>query len=358
MFLGVFAVVVYLCAFFTFTFLSVLMQGVGSLYLALASVAYLVFMGVSLSGVYLYFLHRTVVVPMRRLGEASRRVAQGDYTVRLAPRRSDGKKDEIDVLFDDFNAMAAELGSTEIMKKDFVSNVSHELKTPLAVIQSYASVLEAGGLTDSERADYTRKIGEASRRLSVLVTNILQLSRLENQQIPPRREAFLVSERLCGRALAFERIMDEKGIDLECDLDEGALAWGDPALLDTVWDNLVSNALKFTEPGGTVRLRVRRAEDGVLVTVADTGCGIPADDLTRIFDKFYQADSSHATQGNGLGLALVARIVALSGGSVSVESALGEGSAFTVRLDAAEVKDLDDAAPVPAAAPSPSVPSS
>lgn len=280
--------------------------------------------------------YHNVQHPIDQLGEAARKVTQGDYSVRLEPLRRDGKKDEFEVLFEDFNTMVAELGSTEMMKKDFISNVSHELKTPLAVIQNYATILQSGGLEEAEKREYAQKIADAAMRLSVLVTNILQLNRLENQKIAPRKTPFNLSEQLSRCAVGYEQLWEEKNITLEADLDQNVILTSDEELLDIVWNNLISNALKFTPTGGTVHIRVEQEGNTASVTVEDSGCGIEPEALRHIFDKFYQADESHATQGNGLGLALVKQIVVLLGGTVSVSSALGQGSTFTVRLEASK----------------------
>ena len=272
--------------------------------------------------------------PTNKLCHAAQRVASGDYSVRLAPSRTDGKKDEFEVLFEDFNVMTEELASTEMMKNDFVSNVSHELKTPLSVISNTATILESDDLTEAERKNYCEKIGEAARRLSVLVTNILQVNRLEHQKIQPKKKPFNLSEAIARCILIYDEKFEEKKIDLDTDLDENLIVVNDENLLDMVWTNLISNAIKFTPEGGNIRISLRRESKRASISVIDSGCGISAEDQRRIFDKFYQADTSRATQGNGLGLALVRRILELLGGTISLDSAPGHGSAFTVLLPA------------------------
>ena len=250
----------------------------------------------------------------------------------MSPMRRDGKKDEFEVLFEDFNTMVEELASTEMMKNDFVSNVSHELKTPLAVIQNYATILQSEELSEAEQKEYSRKIGQAVSRLSVLVTNILQVNRLENQKICPTLHPFNISEALSRCILNYDTLLSEKDIDLKVNLDQCLLLNSDENLLDMVWNNLLSNAVKFTPEHGHIKVMLRRENDFVSVSVADDGCGMDRETIRHIFDKFYQGDTSHATQGNGLGLALVKRIVDLLGGSVAVESAPQKGSVFTIRF--------------------------
>ena len=278
------------------------------------------------------FRRYVIMRPVRRLCQAAQQVAAGDFSVRLSPMRRDGKKDEFEVLFEDFNTMAEELSSTEMLKNDFISNVSHELKTPLSVIQNYATILQSDDLTEAERKEYSQRIGQAAGRLSTLVTNILQVNRLENQKIKPACKPFNLSEALSRCILNYDTLLEEKDIDLEVDFDQNLILNSDEELLDMVWNNLLSNAVKFTPEGGRIRIQMCRVGSAAEVTVADSGCGMDQETMRHIFDKFYQGDTSHATQGNGLGLALARRIVDLLGGTISVESTPEMGSAFTVRF--------------------------
>ena len=296
--------------------------------------AYLVVCSAAVLIAYAIVRKKKFIAPLEQLSIAAKRVSEGDYSYRIPPRRRDGKKDEFEVLYDDFNTMAAELASTEMMKKDFISNVSHELKTPLSVIQNYAAILQDPTLSDEERMDYSARILDASERLTVLVSNILQLSRIENKKIVAKQAPFNLSEQLCRCALTFEREWEEKDIAFEIDLDQSITLTSDEELLDIVWNNLISNALKFTPDGGTVALTAKREEAEIIVTVSDTGCGIEEGAIRHIFDKFYQADLSHAVSGNGLGLALVREVLNLIGGSIAVDSTPGKGSVFTVSLPA------------------------
>jgi len=273
--------------------------------------------------------------PMRMLSDAARQVAGGDFSVYLPPIRTDGKKDYVEVMFDDFNTMTDELGSIEMLTNDFISNVSHEIKTPLSVIQSYAEALRKTDITLEQRAEYTDTIISASQKLNTLVANILKLSKLENQKVPFAAEEFDLCRQLCDCALSTERLWEEKNITFNAEMDDRAFVCADKSILEIVWNNLLSNALKFTDPGGTVTLKQSSDGDTVTVAVSDTGCGMTKETMGRIFDKFYQGDTSHSKEGNGLGLALSLRAAQLAGGAISVESEPGKGSVFTVKLNSA-----------------------
>ncbi len=273
----------------------------------------------------------TVDRPVRRIVRAAERVIQGDFSVRIPRSRADALSG-FDTVIDYFNRMAAELGSTETLRTDFIANVSHELKTPLAVIQNYGTLLGQPALPEQERLLYAKTVTDASRRLAGLVTNILRLNKLENQKIFPTPAAFDLGEQLCECLLGFEAAWEEKGLQIETDLEDGVQICADAEMLSLVWNNLFSNAVKFTDEGGSIGLTLRTQGEFAVVTVSDTGCGISPEVGRHIFDKFYQGDPSHATQGNGLGLALVRRVMDLTGGEIAVESEPGRGSSFTVRL--------------------------
>ena len=277
--------------------------------------------------------------PLQEISEATKKVAQGDFSVRIAPLHEEGKEDYLDTMIRDLNAMITELGSIETLKTDFVSNVSHEIKTPLAVIQNYSSLLNAENLTEQERREYAGAISAATIRLNILITNVLRLSRLENQQIRPKSEQFDLGGQLTECLLGFENIWEEKEIEIEPDIEDDVIITSDRELLSIVWNNLLSNAFKFTEEGGTVSVSLRTEDKNAVVSVKDTGCGMPPETVRHVFDKFYQGDTSHSIQGNGLGLALVKRIVDIVGGEIRVESEPGEGSTFTVKLTRASKKN-------------------
>ncbi|MGN0312280.1 MAG: sensor histidine kinase, partial [Lachnospiraceae bacterium] len=217
-------------------------------------------------------------------------------------------------------------------KTDFFSNVSHEIKTPLAVIQNNAELLRTEGITEERSKECTENILHATRRLSNLITNMLKLNKLEKQIITPMPESFDLCAQLCDCALQFEDAWEKKEIEFDVDMEERVMIEADAGLLELVWTNLLSNALKFTPEGGRISLYQRSDEKTVMVTVSDTGCGMDESTKQKIFDKFYQGDTSHSTEGNGLGLALVKRILQLTDGTIRVVSEVGKGTKFTVAL--------------------------
>ena len=272
--------------------------------------------------------------PLQAISRATKQVAQGDFTVRVEPLHEEDKEDYLDLMIGDLNTMIAELGSIETLKTDFISNVSHEIKTPISVIQNYAKLLQADSLTEQERKDYSAAIYGAAVRLNTLIMNILRLNRLENQRISPATASFDLSAQLTECLLGFETVWEEKEMEIEPDIEDDVMVDSDKELLSVVWNNLLSNAFKFTEPGGTVGISLKAHDGFAVIRVRDTGCGISPEAARHIFEKFYQGDTSHAVQGNGLGLALVKRILDMTGGEIHLESKLGEGSTFTVKLKA------------------------
>lgn len=279
-------------------------------------------------------IRRNYQEPLERISSAAKKVAEGDFSVYLKPQHTLDQADCLDVLVEDFNKMVEELGSIETLKTDFFSNVSHEFKTPLSVILSNAELLQKSGQLSEEQQGLVENILYSSRRLSDLIQNMLKLNKLEKQTILPVAETYDVCAQLCECAVQFENLWEEKDIEFEADLEDSAYINADPGLMELVWNNLLSNAVKFTPIGGTITLKQSIDDMDVVIAVADTGCGMTPETKRHIFDKFYQGDSSHATNGNGLGLALVKRVVELSDAVISVNSKPGEGSVFTVRIPA------------------------
>lgn len=276
--------------------------------------------------------------PLHRMAEATRKVSEGDFSVYVPTIHTADKLDYLDVMIMDFNKMVEELGSIETLKTDFVSNVSHEMKTPIAIIKNYAQLLQTGKATEEQEKEYAKGIEDAASRLSSLISNILRLNKLEHQRITPEIEAYDVCRQLCESVFLFEDVLEEKGIELEADIEDTAMIAADANLMELVWNNLLSNAVKFTERGGNVTIRQTSDESHVRISVSDTGCGIAKENINHIFDKFYQGDTSHSTEGNGLGLALVKRVLELMDGEIQITSEVGKGSTFLVTLPAAKAE--------------------
>ncbi len=274
----------------------------------------------------------TIDRPVKQIVAAAERIAKGDYSVRIPDFHTNSQATGLDRIADCYNKMAEELSGVETLQTDFIANVSHELKTPLSVMQNYGTLLQQPELSEEERIQYAKGVSEACRRLANLITNILKLNKLENQQIFPAMQRYNLTAQLAECLLTYENVWESKNIDIETDLAEDVFITADPELLTLVWNNLLSNAFKFTEPGGTVGLTLKVENDCAVIAVSDTGCGISPEVGKHIFDKFYQGDTSHATQGNGLGLALVRRVVSIVGGDIAVSSEVGKGSTFTVKL--------------------------
>ena len=270
--------------------------------------------------------------PVKQIMAALDQVMQGDFSVRIEPVKEFAGETGFNEIIGCLNKMTAELQGTETLRTDFIANVSHELKTPLAVMGNYATMLQKPGITEEDRIEYAKAISHSSRRLAALITNILKLNKLENQQIFPQPQEFDLGEQLCESLLVFEDAWERKCLEIETDIADDIRIRSDPELLSLVWNNLISNAVKFTPEGGTIGLSLKADETHVTVSVRDTGCGMTPETGKHIFEKFYQGDTSHATQGNGLGLALVKRVVDILNGEIGVQSVYGQGSTFTVKF--------------------------
>lgn len=274
----------------------------------------------------------TVDRPVRQITQAAEQLMQGDFSVRIPELGGMGAEKNFNQIISCFNKMAGELSSIETLRTDFTANVSHEIKTPLSVIQNYATLLSQPDLPADKRKEYAAAISEAARRLSDLISNILKLNKLENQQIFPDTADYDLGEQLCECLLGFEELWEQKEIEIVTELAESVTVRSDREMMSLVWNNLFSNAVKFTERGGMVSLTLTVDGNDAVVSVTDTGCGISPEVGAHIFDKFYQGDTSHASAGNGLGLTLVKRIIDITGSEVSVSSEVGKGSTFTVRM--------------------------
>lgn len=264
--------------------------------------------------------------PIRMMTEATAQIQQGNYNVRLPAARPD----EMGQLMRSFNDMAKALDSTAYLQKDFISSISHEFKTPIASIRGFAKLLQMPGLTDEQRMEYITLIAQESDRLSRLSETLLRLSALEQQTAPASLSTFMLDEQLRQVILRLEPAWSARNIDWQLELDSVSIV-SDEALLIQVWTNIVQNAIKFSPQGSMIEIRLQGGSEA-LVEITDHGCGMSEEAVSRIFDRFYQADTSRRQEGVGLGLCLVKRILDMLGGQISVRSAPGEGSTFTVRL--------------------------
>jgi len=274
------------------------------------------------------FLIRFFSAPIFTLGNAVNKVADGDFSIRLNEKKGFS---EIRRINSNFNKMVEELSATEILQTDFVSNVSHEFKTPITAIEGYATLLGGSEGTTPEQAEYIDKILFNTKRLSSLVGNILLLSKVDNQTIPNKKNTFRLDEQVRQALLSHESAWTEKDCELDVELDEVSY-FGNEPLLFHVWSNLIGNAIKFGPECGKIIISLHEQNDLILFSVSDEGEGVSDEAKKHVFDRFYQTDSSHKSEGNGLGLALVKQILKLEGGEISVSDAEIGGAKFTVTL--------------------------
>ena len=273
-------------------------------------------------------LTRGFIKPIKNVGAAMEKISEGDFSVRIETKSN---TKEIKEIFTGFNMMAKELESTEILQSDFVSNVSHEFKTPINAIEGYSMLLQNDENLTSEQKEYIEKIIFNTKRLSSLTGSVLLLSKLENQSIVSNKTQFDLDEQIRKSLLLLESQWESKNIEFDIELDDTSFL-GNESLLHHIWDNLISNAIKFSEVGGEIKIRLENLTDKVVFTISDKGKGIDENAIKHIFDKFYQGDSSHKQEGNGLGLALVKKIIDLENGEISVHNNEDKGCTFTVTL--------------------------
>lgn len=276
-----------------------------------------------------YFLMKKIFNPLEQISMAAGKVASGDFTSEISYQ---GDFEDMERTFENFNRMVKELNSVEIMRNDFIADVSHEFKTPLAAITGYATLLQDSELTEEEKSEYIRKIFFNIEKLNDLTENILRLSKMEHQQFLETPVKFRLDEQIREAIVFLEPKWSAKSLELDLELPETVFT-GHSSLLFTVWTNLIGNAIKYTDTGGTIGVTISEDAKSVQVTVRDTGIGMSEETKAHIFDKFYQGDTSRKSQGNGLGLAICKEIVKKCNGEISVESNLGTGSSFLVKLN-------------------------
>ena len=280
------------------------------------------------------YLRRKIMIerPMNEILDATDMMTRGNFKIDLVPKHSYEYFDEYDILKENLNKMANELSKSEVLKNDFIANVSHEIKTPLAVIQNYAKALKNPSLDNEVKNKYLDNLTEACQKLNGLITNILKLNKLENQKLLPEIKEFNLSNLLANQVLQFESLIEKKEIDLVCEIEEDLFIKNEESYLEIIFNNLMSNAIKFSNPKGIIYVGLKKEKQNYHITFKDTGCGIDKETGKHIFDKFYQGDTSRSKEGNGLGLALVKRVIDIIGGSISVESEIGVGTKFTIMI--------------------------
>lgn len=267
--------------------------------------------------------------PVTEINKVLIKIKKGDFSAKLNRRKYLSRYSTIVNIV---NMISEELSSIENLKVSLMSNISHELKTPVSVISNYAAILQDKNLSDEKRTEYAKAIADSSKKMSELITNILKLNQLENQNIPTEMKSFDITEQLCECLLNFEDIWEKKNIEVETNLQENIYIRSDMQLLNIVWNNILSNAFKFTPQNGKISVSLTETRKYAIITISDTGCGIPEEQQEIIFEKFYQCDTSRATDGNGLGLALVKRIINITNSLIYVDSKINEGTTFTVKI--------------------------
>lgn len=272
-------------------------------------------------------ISRKIVNPIKKITDATKKVASGDFTIELETKRDD----EIGELTHNFNKMVKELNSIECLQKDFINNVSHEIKTPISSIQGFAKLLEADDLSKKERKEYAEIIKEESDRLLYLSTNILKLAKLENQERIMNKTKFNIAEQIRRTISVLEPKWKEKNIKFNVSLKEQEFL-GEKDLMYQVWMNIIENSIKFSKQDGQIDVKMKTNQDSIIVEIKDYGIGMEEEEVKKIFDRFYQIDKSHTKPGAGLGMTIAKRIVELSGGKIEVTSKLNESTTFIVTL--------------------------
>lgn len=266
--------------------------------------------------------------PLNELIAATREVTKGNFNVKV---KELNENYEVDELIKSFNIMTNELSSTEMFRKDFINNFSHEFRTPIVSIRGFAKQLQKASLTEEKRHEYTDIIIRESERLANMSSNILLLTKLENQEIVTDKKLYSLDEQLRNCILLLQMQWEKKDINFNIDLDSVEY-YSDEEMLSHVWLNLLGNAIKFSHQSGEITVSCYNEDNYVKVIISDKGIGMNDETTYRVFEKFYQGDLAHASEGNGLGLSLVKRIADLCGGKISVESRLGKGTDIIVKL--------------------------
>lgn len=282
---------------------------------------------VIIGSILMFFATKTISKPIKYISDITKEVSKGNFDISIDYESAD----EIGTLAKNFNLMIGELKNMEYLRKDFISNVSHEFKTPISSIQGFVEMIKSKDLPEEKRDAYIDIIIEETERLSNLSSNMLRISRLDNQSIPNKITEFSLDEQIRKIILLLEDKWDKKNLELDINLEK-VMFKGDEDLIEQIWINIIENAIKFSKDGGKISVELKNLEEDVVVKISDTGIGISAESQKRIFEKFYQGEISRSKVGNGLGLAIVKKIIEICKGGIEIESCIGEGTTFIVRL--------------------------
>lgn len=296
--------------------------------ISIPNLVWIVVVSIIVGGVVMSVISKRLIIPLTNLSTAMNKVAEGDFETQI---ETESKLEAIQDIYTHFNLMVKELGATETLQTDFVSNVSHEIKTPITAIEGYTTLLQNTDNIDEVENEYIEKILFNTKRLSELVSNILLLSKVDNKAIQTKKTTYRLDEQIRQSIVLLEPKWSAKDIEFDVDMEEIEYT-GDEGLMFHVWNNLIDNAIKFNPQNGFIRITLEKSDNKTAFTVEDEGCGISDEEKKHIFNKFYQSDSSHKADGNGLGLALVKNILNLCGGEISVTDGKNGGAKFTVVL--------------------------
>ena len=270
--------------------------------------------------------------PVKKILDATKEIASGNFNTKLVHEHDFSSYDQYDLIFDNINTMTEELSKNEVLKNDFISNVSHEIKTPLAIIQNYANALKNQKLTENKKQEYLNTIVIQTKKMSTLISNILKLNKLENQSLTIDKKPFDLAECIRLSIISFESLIEQKNLNLDCDIEESTIQ-SSQELIEIIINNLISNAIKFTPNNGNIFISLKNRENQIQIKIQDTGSGISKEIGEHIFEKFYQGDKTRSSEGNGLGLSLVKKVIDIIGGKINVESKVNIGSTFTITLN-------------------------
>ena len=295
--------------------------------------------GILLAVVLVPITARSFTKPLVIMNNVAKSYAKGDFSSRVPVKTND----ELGQLAGSFNQMAGELKSLDDLRRSFVANASHEMKAPLASMRGFLEAILDGSVPEGEQKEYLAIVLDETKRLSNLVANLLDLSKIESGNFPMARKVFDINEHIRRTLITFETRIDGKGLNVEADFQgDSCSVFADPDHMSQVLRNLIDNAIKFTPKGGTIAVSTLSKDGKARISVSDTGKGIPEEDLSQIWERFYKVEKAHTpgSEGTGLGLSIVRKIIEQHGEEITVGSKLGEGTTFTFTLPLASRKLL------------------